>query len=173
MRLLDEAGVEVPPGEAGEIWIRSKLVMTGYWNAPELTAETIRDGWVRTGDIGRLDEAGYLSIVDRKKDLILRGGFNVFPRDVEDVLLDHPSVTAASVVGRPDALHGEEVVAFVTLADGSEASTDELLAFSKSRLAAYKYPREVRVLASMPMTLVGKTDRKALREMLAKKGATT
>ncbi len=173
VRLLDEAGVEVPPGEAGEIWIRSKLVMTGYWNAPELTAETIRDGWVRTGDIGRLDEAGYLSIVDRKKDLILRGGFNVFPRDVEDVLLDHPSVTAASVVGRPDALHGEEVVAFVTLADGSEASTDELLAFSKSRLAAYKYPREVRVLASMPMTLVGKTDRKALREMLAKKGATT
>lgn len=173
VRLLGDDGIEVPAGEAGEIWIRSKLVMTGYWNAPELTAETLRDGWVRTGDVGRLDEKGYLSIVDRKKDLILRGGFNVFPRDVEDVLLDHPCVTAASVVGRPDALHGEEVVAFVTLADGRETSPDELLAFAKSRLAAYKYPREIRLLPSLPMTLVGKIDRKALRELLTKEGATT
>jgi long-chain acyl-CoA synthetase len=173
VRLLDEAGNEVPPGDAGEIWIRSKLVMSGYWNEPQLTAEALRDGWVRTGDVGRLDEAGYLAIVDRKKDLILRGGFNVFPRDVEETLLEHPSVTAACVVGRPDSLHGEEVIAFVTLAEGCGTGPDELSAFAKERLAAYKYPREIRVLSSLPMTLVGKFDRKALRELLTKQGAKT
>lgn len=173
VRLIDDAGNDAVPGDAGEIWIRSKLVMAGYWNAPELTAETLRHGWVRTGDVGRFDAAGYLSIVDRKKDLILRGGFNVFPRDVEEVLLGHPSVTTACVIGRPDPLHGEEVVAFVTVASGSGTSADELLAFAKSRLAAYKYPREIRVLASLPMTLVGKMDRKALRELLINEGART
>jgi long-chain acyl-CoA synthetase len=172
VRLVDEAGNEVSRGEAGEICIRSKMVMTGYWNAPELTAETLRDGWLRTGDIGRLDGDGYLSIVDRKKDLILRGGFNVFPHDVEEALLDHPSVDAACVIGRPDPLQGEEVVAFVTLADGA-TGTDELLAFARSHLAAYKYPREIRVLASLPMTVVGKPDRKALRALLTEEGAKT
>ena len=100
---------------SGEICVRSALVMAGYWNAPEQTAETIRDGWLHTGDMGRLDDDGYLTIVDRKKDLIIRGGFNVFPRDVEEALLEHPAIATAGVVGRPDPVYGEEVVAFVTL----------------------------------------------------------
>ncbi len=171
VRLLDDFGDDVPAGEPGEICVRSELVMAGYWNAPDLTAETVRDGWLRTGDIGRLDEDGYLSIVDRKKDLILRGGFNIFPRDVEDALLEHPAVATASVVGRPDPERGEEVVAFVTLAEGSPIGTDELLAFGKQRLGGYKYPREIHILSSLPLTPVGKIDRKALRGMLKPEGA--
>jgi len=148
----------------GEVCVRSELVMAGYWNAPELTAETVRDGWLYTGDMGRLDDDGYLTIVDRKKDLIIRGGFNVFPRDVEEALLEHPAVTGACVLGRPDALYGEEVVAFVTAAPTLEDG--ELLAFAKERLGGYKYPREIHVVEALPLTPVGKADRKALRELL-------
>jgi long-chain acyl-CoA synthetase len=155
----------------GEVCVRSELVMAGYWNAPELTAETIRDGWLYTGDMGRLDEDGYLSIVDRKKDLIIRGGFNVFPRDIEEALLEHPAVATACVVGRPDPLYGEEVVAFVTLAEPVE--DQELVAFGRERLGGYKYPREVHVLDALPLTPVGKADRKALREVLAAQGGVT
>jgi long-chain acyl-CoA synthetase len=155
----------------GEICVRSDLVMRGYWNAPELTAETIRDGWLYTGDMGRLDD-GYLTILDRKKDLIIRGGFNVFPRDVEEALVEHPAVTTACVVGRADEVHGEEVVAFVTLRE--EIAAEELVAFGKERLGGYKYPREVHVVDTLPLTPVGKVDRKALREMLAiREGAKT
>jgi long-chain acyl-CoA synthetase len=157
-------GVEVRidgDDEIGEICVRSRGVMLGYWQAPELTAEAIRDGWLYTGDLGYLDEDGYLYVVDRKKDLIIRGGFNVFPRDVEEALLEHPAVAAAGVVGRPDAEHGEEVVAFVELRQEVEA--DELVAWSKERIGGYKYPREVHVLGSLPLTPVGKVDRKALR----------
>jgi long-chain acyl-CoA synthetase len=155
----------------GEVCVRSELVMAGYWNAPELTAETIRDGWLYTGDMGRVDEDGYLSIVDRKKDLIIRGGFNVFPRDIEEALLEHPAVATACVVGRPDPLYGEEVVAFVTLAEPVE--DEELVAFGRERLGGYKYPREVHVLDALPLTPVGKADRKALREVLAAQGGVT
>jgi len=155
----------------GEVCVRSELVMAGYWNAPELTAETIRDGWLYTGDMGRVDEDGYLSIVDRKKDLIIRGGFNVFPRDIEEALLEHPAVATACVVGRPDPLYGEEVVAFVTLAEPVEDK--ELVAFGRERLGGYKYPREVHVLDALPLTPVGKADRKALREVLAAQGGVT
>jgi long-chain acyl-CoA synthetase len=114
--------------------------------------------------MGRLDDDGYLTIVDRKKDLIIRGGFNVFPRDVEDVLLEHPAVSIAGVVGRPDERHGEEVVAFVSLR--GEATEEELVAFAKERVGAYKYPREVRIVSDVPLTPVGKVDRKSLRAML-------
>ena len=137
--------------------------MVGYWNAPELTAEVVRDGRLHTGDLGRLDEDGYLYIVDRKKDLIIRGGFNVFPRDVEEALLEHPAVAAAGVVGRPDEAHGEEVVAFVELKPGEETTPDGLIAWSKERIGGYKYPREVHMVGSLPLTPVGKIDRKALR----------
>jgi long-chain acyl-CoA synthetase len=161
-------GVPVPGTKVridkGEICVRSELVMQGYWNAPELTAETVRDGWLYTGDMGRLDEDGYLTILDRKKDLIIRGGFNVFPRDVEEALVEHPAVATACVVGRPDEMHGEEVVAFVTLTD--EAVPEELVAFGRERLGGYKYPREIHVLETLPLTPVGKVDRKALREQL-------
>jgi long-chain acyl-CoA synthetase len=155
----DEQGV-------GEIEVRSDTVMLGYWQAPELTAEVLHDGWLHTGDLGRLDGEGYLYVVDRKKDLIIRGGFNVFPRDVEEALMEHPAVAAAGVVGRPDDVHGEEVVAFVELR-ADEVSSDELVAFCKERIGGYKYPREVHVISSLPLTPVGKIDRKALRAQVA------
>ncbi len=154
--------IDAPAGEPGEICVRSPMVMQGYWGGPGLTAETIRDGWLRTGDIGRIDEDGYLYVVDRTKDLIIRGGFNVFPRDVEEALLEHPAVHQAAVVGRPDAVHGEEVVAFVA----GEVAPDEVVAFAKSRIGGYKYPREVHVLDALPLTPIGKVDRKALRARL-------
>jgi long-chain acyl-CoA synthetase len=161
---LPVPGCEVRIDEDGEILVRSPFVMQGYWRAPEQTAETIRDGWLHTGDIGRLDEDGYLYVIDRKKDLIIRGGFNVFPRDVEDALLEHPAVELAAVVGRPDERLGEEVVAFVSLR--ADASADDLREWSKARLGAHRYPREVRVVPSVPLTPVGKVDRKALRALV-------
>ena len=159
-------GVEVRiagDDEVGEICVRSRSVMLGYWQEPELTAETIEDGWLCTGDLGYLDDNGYLYVVDRKKDLIIRGGFNVFPRDVEDALLEHPAVAAAGVVGRPDGVHGEEVVAFIELRPGQELEPAELITWSKEHIGGYKYPREVHVVRSLPLTPVGKVDRKALR----------
>jgi long-chain acyl-CoA synthetase len=168
-------GVPVPGTEVriveGEVCVRSELVMRGYWNAPELTAETIRDGWLYTGDMGRLDDDGYLTILDRKKDLILRGGFNVFPRDVEEALLEHPAIATACVLGRPDEVHGEEVVAFVSVTE--EVATADLVAFGKERLGGYKYPREIHVLDALPLTPIGKLDRKALRERLTVLGGAT
>jgi long-chain acyl-CoA synthetase len=142
------------------------VVMTGYWNAPAETEQALRGGWLHTGDVGRLDD-GYLYIVDRIKDLIIRGGYNVYPRDVEDVLIGHPDVVAAAVVGRPDAKYGEEVVAFVQLREGARASADDLVAFARQHLSAVKYPREVRVIDAIPLTSVLKTDRKRLRAQLA------
>jgi long-chain acyl-CoA synthetase len=150
-------------GEVGEICVRSPSVMLGYWQAPELTAEAVQNGWLYTGDLGYVDEDGYLYVVERKKDLIIRGGFNVFPRDVEEALLEHPAVAAAGVVGRPDEAHGEEVVAFVELRSGQQFEGEELVAWSKERIGGYKYPREVHILSSLPLTPVGKIDRKALR----------
>ncbi|MCW2779005.1 MAG: putative acyl-CoA synthetase, partial [Frankiales bacterium] len=164
--ILDDAGSPVPQGQDGEVCVRGAGVMKGYWKSPEQTADTVVDGWLHTGDIGRLDEDGFLYIVDRKKDLIIRGGFNVFPRDVEDVLLAHPDVTQAAVVGRPDEAHGEEVVAFVALRAGAEVTGEELVAYSKEHLSKYKYPREVRVVPQVPLTSVGKTDRKAVRALV-------
>jgi long-chain acyl-CoA synthetase len=166
VRIVDDEDGELARGEVGEICCRSRFVMRGYWKAPELTAEATRGGWFHTGDLGYLDEDGYLFVVDRKKDLIIRSGFNVFPRDVEDALLEHPAVATAGVVGRPDEAHGEEVVAFVSLRPGQLLSPEELVAFGKDRLGAHKYPREVRVVPSLPLTPVGKVDRKSLRAMI-------
>jgi long-chain acyl-CoA synthetase len=137
--------------------------MSGYWQAPEATAQAIRDGWFHTGDVGHLDEDGYLYVVDRIKDLIIRNGFNVYPRDVEDVLLAHPEVTAAAVVGRPDPKVGEEVVAFVSLTPGSQLTPEQLVEHAQAHISAAKYPREVHVVDAIPLTSVLKTDRKALR----------
>jgi len=166
VRILDDAGRSLPAGEPGEVCVRSPAVMQGYWHAPEATAEAVRDGWLHTGDIGYLDEEGYLFIVDRKKDLIIRGGFNVYPRDVEDALLEHPSVVGAGVVGRPDARRGEEVVAFVALTSPDAVTTDELVEWARERIGGYKYPREVHLVDQIPLTAVGKLDRKALRARL-------
>ena len=163
IRILDEEGREMPRGEVGEICARSPGVMVGYWRSPETTAEALRDGWLRTGDLGHQDEDGYLFIVDRKKDLIIRGGFNVYPRDVEDALLEHPALEAAGVIGRPSERHGEEVVAFVSLRPGARAEPEELVEWARQRIGGYRYPREIHVIDAVPLTSVGKIDRKALR----------
>ena len=163
VRIVGPAGERLGPGENGEICVRGPVVMAGYWGAPEATAETLRGGWLHTGDVGHLDEDGYLYVVDRIKDLIIRNGFNVYPRDVEDVLLAHPEITGAAVVGRPDPRTGEEVVAFVCVAPGSALTPDQVVAHAKAHLSAAKYPREVRILDAIPLTSVMKTDRKALR----------
>jgi len=140
--------------------------MTGYWNSPDETANALRNGWLHTGDIGRFDEDGYLYVVDRIKDLIIRGGINVYPRDIEDALLEHPDIVGAGVVGKKDVKMGEEVVAFVQLRPGATLSTDEVVEFAKGRLSAAKYPRDVRIIDAMPLTSVFKLDRKALRTQL-------
>src|ERR1019366_5705998 len=128
VQIVDDDGRELAPGQPGEICCTSPGVMRGYWHSPDTTAEALRDGRLHTGDIGYLDEEGYVFIVDRKKDLIIRGGFNVYPRDVEDALLEHPAVQLAGVVGRPDPRHGEEVVALVSLHAEATVSADELIA---------------------------------------------
>jgi long-chain acyl-CoA synthetase len=166
LRIVDDDDLEVPRGEVGEICCRSPFVMQGYWHDSNLTADTTRGGWLHTGDMGYVDDDGYLFIVDRKKDLIIRGGFNVFPRDVEDALLEHAAVAAAGVVGKPDEVHGEEVVAFVALREGAETAELELAQWAKERLGGYKYPREIRIVPQVPLTPVGKVDRKALRALV-------
>ncbi len=166
IRIQAESGEVLPQGELGEICCRSPAVMRGYWNAPEATAQALRDGWLLTGDIGYQDPDGYLFIVDRKKDLIIRGGFNVYPRDVEDALVEHPAIAMAGVVGRPDSDRGEEVVAFVSLHPGAQATAQELIDWSREHIGGYKYPRELHVLDAIPLTPVGKIDRKALRGWL-------
>jgi long-chain acyl-CoA synthetase len=155
------------PGAEGEVCVRGPVVMSGYWNAAPETELALRGGWLHTGDVGRVDDDGYLYIVDRIKDLIIRGGYNVYPRDVEDALIEHPDVVAAAVVGKPDPKYGEEVVGFVQLRDGATVTSDELVAFAKTRLSAVKYPRDVRIIDAIPLTSVGKTDRKKLRSAVA------
>ncbi|MGO8957172.1 MAG: class I adenylate-forming enzyme family protein [Streptosporangiaceae bacterium] len=164
-------GTEAPAGEPGEICVRGPVLMSGYWNAPAESAQALRGGWLHTGDVGRLDADGYLYIVDRIKDLIIRGGYNVYPRDVEDALIQHPDVVAAAVVGRPDEKYGEEVVAFVQLVPGSGATPAELVEFARQHVSAVKYPREVRIVEAIPLTSVLKTDRKRLRAQLTAEAA--
>ncbi len=142
--------------EVGEVAIRGHNIMKGYYNRPEATAEVMRDGWFRTGDLARRDEDGFYYIVDRAKDMIIRGGFNVYPREIEEVLMSHDAVSLAAVVGVPDEVHGEEVKAFVILNEGAEVTAEEIVAWSKEQMAAYKYPRVVQVTDALPMTATGK-----------------
>jgi long-chain acyl-CoA synthetase len=165
--IRDEKDSELPPGQDGEICVRSPGVMSGYWHTPDSAVTVVSGGWLHTGDIGHVDPDGYLYVVDRKKDLILRGGFNVFPRDVEEALLAHPAVAQAGVIGRPDERVGEEVVGFVSLRPGAAATPEELIEHAKRRLSAVKYPREIRIVPAVPLTSVGKLDRKQLRQWLA------
>jgi long-chain acyl-CoA synthetase len=165
--IQDDSGQILPSGQDGEICVRSPGVMTGYWHTTDGAANVLAGGWLHTGDIGRLDEDGYLYVVDRKKDLILRGGFNVFPRDVEEVLVAHPAVALAGVVGRPDVRLGEEVVAFVSLRPGAEVTAEELTEHAKRHLGANKYPRQITIVPVIPLTSVGKLDRKKLRQWAA------
>jgi long-chain acyl-CoA synthetase len=157
MKLVDEDGGDVARGEVGEILIRGHNVMKGYWRRPEATAEAIStEGWFASGDLARMDEDGYFFIVDRKKDLIIRGGYNVYPREIEEVLYSHPAVREAAVVGVPHSELGEEVGAAVALKPGAEATADELREFVKEQIAAYKYPRLVWFVDELPKTATGK-----------------
>jgi long-chain acyl-CoA synthetase len=160
MRLVGPGGEDVPAGEVGEIAIRGHNLMKGYWRREQATSEAVPDGWLRTGDLARQDEDGYFFIVDRKKDLIIRGGYNVYPREVEEVLYEHPAVAEAAVVGVAHPTHGEEVGAAVVLKPGAEATPAELQAFCKERIAAYKYPRHVWLAAALPKTATGKVLRR-------------
>ncbi len=163
MRCVDEDGHEVPVGEVGEIAIRGDNVMKGYWNKPEATAEAIPDGWFRTGDLARMDDEGYFTIVDRKKDMILRGGMNVYPREVEEVIYTHPDVLEVAVVAIPDDLLGENVGAAVALREGSTTTPGDIIEFTKERIAAYKYPRRVWVVAELPKGPTGKILRREVK----------
>ncbi|MFV0462096.1 MAG: long-chain-fatty-acid--CoA ligase [Nostocoides sp.] len=155
-RLTDDVWNEVPEGEVGEIAIKGHNVMKGYFNNPEATDQVLRDGWFRTGDMARRDEDGYYFIVDRAKDMIIRGGYNVYPREVEEVLYEHPAVASAAVVGVPDDVHGEEIAAVVTLKPGASVTEDEIREYAKERVAAYKYPRIIRFVDELPMGPTGK-----------------
>jgi long-chain acyl-CoA synthetase len=163
--IRDDDDRVLPADEVGEVAVRGENVMLGYYKMPEETARTIRQGWLRTGDMGRLDRDGFLYIVERKKDLIIRGGFNIYPREVEEVLYAHPAVAEAAVVGRPDALMGEDVLAFVVARRGVAVTPDEIQAFCQERLARFKCPKDVRVVESLPKSPIGKILRKELRAM--------
>ncbi|MGW4704624.1 long-chain-fatty-acid--CoA ligase [Streptomyces sp. NPDC004285] len=156
VRLLDDEGQDVAPGAIGELAVRGPNVMKGYWNRPEETEAAIPDGWLRTGDLARADDEGYLYVVDRKKDMVIRGGYNVYPREVEEVLHEHPAVALAAVVGVPHPELGEEVAAAVVLRPGAEATPDELRAYVRERVAAYKYPRRVWFVDRLPLGPSGK-----------------
>jgi len=166
MRVADSSGQPLPPGRenVGEILIRGHNVMKGYLGRPEATAETLRDGWLHSGDLGYMDSDGFYFIVDRAKDLVIRGGYNVYPREIEEVLYAHPSIAEAAVIGKPDERLGEEVVAVVSLRPGSELTAEELIAYCRERLAAYKYPREVRFVGELPKGPSGKILKSALRD---------
>jgi long-chain acyl-CoA synthetase len=165
-RVVDpaEPSTAPPPGEPGELALRGPQVMLGYWNRPEETAQVLRDGWLLTGDMAVMDDEGYFTIVDRKKDLIISGGYNVYPREVEEVLYEHPKVQEVSVAGAPDPYRGEMVKAFVVLRLGERATGEEIREFAKGRLAAYKVPRSVEFRDELPKTMIGKVLRRALVE---------
>jgi long-chain acyl-CoA synthetase len=160
---VNERGEPAPIGERGEIVVRGHNVMKGYYKRPEATAEAIRNGWFYTGDVGIMDADGYLSIVDRVKDMIIRGGFNVYPRELEETLMTHPSVSLCAVVGVPDDRLGEEVKAFVVLKPGAAATEAEIVTWCRERMAAYKAPRYVEFRDHLPMGATGKVLKRELR----------
>ncbi len=164
VRVVDQQDQDVGTNDLGEIIIRGHNVMKGYYKRPEATAEAMGNGWFHTGDSGRRDEEGYLSIADRLKDMIIRGGFNVYPREIEEVLMTHQVVSLAAVVGVPDARHGEEVKAFVILKEGTEVTEAALIAWAKQNMADYKYPRLIEFRTTLPMTATGKVLKSELRQ---------
>lgn len=166
LAIHDSTGAPLPPGTTGEVMVRGTPVMPGYWNNPTATAATLIDGWLKTGDLGHLDEDGYLTLVDRSKDVIISGGTNIYPREIEEVLLTHPSVHAAAVVGRPSSEWGEEVVAFIVPAPGATADPATLDAHLLSSLARFKRPKAYIAIADLPRNNYGKVLKTTLREML-------
>ena len=168
MRIVDPDGKEMPRGEFGEIIIRGPNVMPGYLNRPEATAESIRDGWLHTGDVGYVDEDGYFFIVDRSKDMIIRGGENIYPREIEEVLYEHEGVMECAVIGIPHDVRGEEVLAVLAPKPGIELDVEELAAFAKERLAKYKLPARFEIRPELPKTATGKIEKGPLRDEFGK-----
>jgi long-chain acyl-CoA synthetase len=163
VKLVEPDGTTIDDADTvGEIAIRGYNVMKGYYKRPDATADVMRDGWLRTGDLARRDTGGYYYIVDRAKDMIIRGGLNVYPREVEDVLMTHPEVSLAAVVGVPHESHGEEVKAFVIRNDGAQVTEDELVAWAREQMASYKYPRSIEFRDALPMTSTGKIVKREL-----------
>jgi len=165
LKIFDDQGKEAPQGQEGEIVVRGPMVMKGYWNQPEATAEVIRNGWLHTGDIGYVDSDGFYFITDRKKDIIIKGGENISPRTIEEVLYAHPAVAEASAVGMHDAVYGEEIKAFVTLKPGRTACVLDILNHCKEKLKRFFVPKEIVILSEMPKSLIGKILKKELRKM--------
>jgi long-chain acyl-CoA synthetase len=166
VRVVDD-GRELPADEVGEVVVRGDVVMAGYWNSPDATAEALREGWLYTGDIGSFDADGYLTLRDRSKDLIISGGMNIYPREVEEALLRHPGVGAAAVVGRPDAKWGEAVVAFVVAADRvAQPSVEDLDRTCLDRIARFKRPKDYRFVDALPTNNYGKVVKRELRDRL-------
>jgi long-chain acyl-CoA synthetase len=173
MQVWDDDGNELPQGEVGEIVIRGHNIMKGYWNRPDATADSIdADGWFRSGDMAKVDEDGYFFIVDRKKDLIIRGGYNVYPREVEEVLYEHPAVQEAAVVGIPDDSLGEEVAAAVVLKQGESADASEIKSYVREQVAAYKYPRKIWFVDELPKGPTGKILKREIEAPAEVKAAT-
>jgi len=166
---LTDNKTELPVGESGELVLKGPQVMKGYWNNPDATAETLTDGWLHTGDIAMMDEEGYYFIVDRKKDMIISGGFNVYPRDIEEVFFEHPKIQEATAIGIPHPTRGESAKVFVVLKEGQTATQEELLAFCQEKLAKFKWPTEIEFRDELPKTNVGKVLKKELRQQEQKK----
>ena len=164
VRIVGEDGADVPVGEVGEIVVRSEAAMNGYWGLPEETARTIRDGWIHTGDFGRLDEERYVYIVDRKNDMIISGGKNIYPRELEEIIYTHPAVLDVAVVGVPDDYWGESVKAVVVLREGMQATEEEIIALCRENLASYKKPKSVEFRDELPRTTTGKIRKKEIRD---------
>src|SRR6185295_6940122 len=150
MKVVDDDDNEVPRGELGEIVLRGENILKGYFKNPDATEKAFRGGWFHTGDVGYQDEEGFFYIVDRKSDMIIRGGENIYPREIDELLYQHPAVAAAATIGVPDQLYGEEVAAFVVLKEGGEATEDDIIAFCRSRLADYKCPKTLRIVSEIP-----------------------
>jgi long-chain acyl-CoA synthetase len=165
VRTVDDAGASLSCGEIGEVVVRGTTVMSGYWNNPAATAETLRGGWLHTGDLGSFDEEGFLTLKDRSKDLIISGGSNIYPREVEEVLLQHPDIVEVSVIGRPDRDWGESVVAYVVARKSVQLDTVAIDSFCAQRIARFKRPRHYRVVDTLPKNSYGKVLKKALREL--------
>jgi long-chain acyl-CoA synthetase len=165
MRIIDDDGNELPPGKDGEIVIRGPMLMKGYWNKPEETAEILRNGWLHTGDIGYVDKDGYYWITDRKKDLIIKAGENISPRIIEEVLFKHPKVSEAAVIGIKDEVYGENIKAFMVLRPEQTATSEEIIEYCQTKLTNFLVPKEVAFMKALPKNLVGKVLKKELRRL--------
>jgi len=171
VKIVDKDGRTVPVGEKGELCTKGYAVMLGYWGDPGRTADAVKDGWMHTGDLATIDAEGYCNIVGRVKDMLIRGGENVYPREIEEFLFRHPKVQSVQVFGVPDAKYGEEVCAWITLKPGEQCTEQEIRDFCRDQIAHYKVPRYIRFVNEMPMTITGKVQKFVMREkMIAELG---